>query len=84
MKNLYKLTPALSQYIRAAERRWPGCVIDGNGPFACVAHDEPFIVSLHPTKHHARRAIDQIYLGVRNGKEYIRQCSVVDLHGDVR
>ena len=85
LKNLDKLTPALSQYIRAAERRWPGCVITGNGPFACVGHDDPCIVSLHPTKARARKATDTVYLGKReDGSEYIRQCSVIDLHGDVR
>ena len=84
LKDLHKLTPALSQYITAAERRWPGCIISGNGPFAAVAHDDPEIVILRPTKLQARKATDEIYLGVRpDGKEYIRQCSVIDLRNEV-
>jgi hypothetical protein len=80
MKDSPKPTSDLGQYVIAAERRWPGCVVSGDGPFATVAHDQPFIVSLHPTRHRAWKAIDSIYLGVRDeGEEYIRQCEIVDL-----
>ena len=68
MRNLYKLTPALRQYITSAERRWPGAKISGNGPFAAIAFDDPPVVILHPSERGARKAIDKIYLGVRDGK----------------
>jgi hypothetical protein len=85
MSQAHKPTSDLDQYAIAAERRWPGCVISGNGPFACVAHDQPHIVSLHPTRHRARKAVDDVYLGgTDQDKQYIRQCEVVDLRETAR
>ena len=90
MKRTSKSNPQQNQtlcddrYAAKARRLWPGCVVDGgDGPFALVVHDNPPEVSLHQSRRGARSWVDRVYLGSRDGKEYIRQCSVVDLREEV-